>query len=346
MTKTSLQHSPCRGTFTRTTPPLKHTKSKRTARRGDTKSRSTSPLTLQAPVTLTFHSVVSPVGSLTVCTDAAGSVRWCGWGTDEEVCQSLDHFYGPQEVSEPISVNAHIHGAAAATAVARRAKSCKPVDRYMRDGLPRWVRCTAGANCAARPNAVCTLERFLASTTMHSEAGHWHETLSRVPVVFPPRTSSYTREVWQTLRTEVKVGETISYKQLAERVDAHTAGGRRCNADASAACALKKTWSDSSLGCASIDPDRSCGCAAGSLCDVGAAQRPRAPASRAVGRAMATNPVCILVPCHRVLASSQNLHGYGPGLYRKVWLLRHEQANVPQSKLIAVEQERRYYRAS
>jgi methylated-DNA-[protein]-cysteine S-methyltransferase len=49
-------------------------------------------------------------------------------------------------------------------------------------------------------------------------------------------------------------------------------------------------------------------------------------ASRAVGSAMATNPIPIVVPCHRVLRTGGALGGYGGGLDTKVWLLRHEGA--------------------
>jgi methylated-DNA-[protein]-cysteine S-methyltransferase len=49
-------------------------------------------------------------------------------------------------------------------------------------------------------------------------------------------------------------------------------------------------------------------------------------ASRAVGSAMATNPVPIVVPCHRVLRSGGQLGGYGGGLDVKRWLLALEGA--------------------
>lgn len=52
----------------------------------------------------------------------------------------------------------------------------------------------------------------------------------------------------------------------------------------------------------------------------------RPGASRAVGSAMATNPIPIVVPCHRVLRTGGALGGYGGGLDTKVWLLRHEGA--------------------
>ena len=49
-----------------------------------------------------------------------------------------------------------------------------------------------------------------------------------------------------------------------------------------------------------------------------------ASAVRAVGRANALNPICIVVPCHRLIGSDGSLRGYSGGLARKRWLLRHE----------------------
>lgn len=52
-------------------------------------------------------------------------------------------------------------------------------------------------------------------------------------------------------------------------------------------------------------------------------------ASRAVGKANGRNPVSIIVPCHRVIGADGTLTGYGWGLDRKEWLLRHEGALPP-----------------
>jgi len=52
--------------------------------------------------------------------------------------------------------------------------------------------------------------------------------------------------------------------------------------------------------------------------------RPRA--ARAVGRVMATNPLPLVVPCHRVVGSNGSLTGYGGGLRMKETLLRAEGA--------------------
>jgi methylated-DNA-[protein]-cysteine S-methyltransferase len=52
----------------------------------------------------------------------------------------------------------------------------------------------------------------------------------------------------------------------------------------------------------------------------------RPSAVRAVGLANGSNPIGIVVPCHRVIGSNGTLTGYGGGLDRKRWLLSHEGA--------------------
>ncbi len=47
-------------------------------------------------------------------------------------------------------------------------------------------------------------------------------------------------------------------------------------------------------------------------------------ASRAVGQANGRNPIAVVHPCHRVIGANGTLTGYGGGLKRKAWLLRHE----------------------
>jgi AraC family transcriptional regulator of adaptative response/methylated-DNA-[protein]-cysteine methyltransferase len=51
-------------------------------------------------------------------------------------------------------------------------------------------------------------------------------------------------------------------------------------------------------------------------------------AARAVARADATNPVCLLVPCHRVIRKDGSLSGYGGGVWRKRRLIELEQAEA------------------
>jgi len=45
---------------------------------------------------------------------------------------------------------------------------------------------------------------------------------------------------------------------------------------------------------------------------------------RAIGRTMASNPVCLFIPCHRVIKSNGNLGGYSCGIHIKEALLKHE----------------------
>jgi methylated-DNA-[protein]-cysteine S-methyltransferase len=52
----------------------------------------------------------------------------------------------------------------------------------------------------------------------------------------------------------------------------------------------------------------------------------RPAAVRAVGMANGSNPVPVVVPCHRVVGADGTLTGYGGGLDRKRWLLAHEAA--------------------
>jgi methylated-DNA-[protein]-cysteine S-methyltransferase len=49
-------------------------------------------------------------------------------------------------------------------------------------------------------------------------------------------------------------------------------------------------------------------------------------AIRAVGLASGANPIGVVVPCHRVIGADGSLTGYGGGIERKRWLLRHEGA--------------------
>lgn len=51
-----------------------------------------------------------------------------------------------------------------------------------------------------------------------------------------------------------------------------------------------------------------------------------------VGAANGANPIAIMVPCHRVIATNGDLKGYAWGLHRKRWLLEHEKALVSASQ--------------
>ena len=54
----------------------------------------------------------------------------------------------------------------------------------------------------------------------------------------------------------------------------------------------------------------------------------RPSAVRAVGLANGSNPIAVIVPCHRVIGANGTLTGYAGGLERKHWLLEHEQKHA------------------
>jgi methylated-DNA-[protein]-cysteine S-methyltransferase len=54
-------------------------------------------------------------------------------------------------------------------------------------------------------------------------------------------------------------------------------------------------------------------------------------AIRAVASANGKNPLWIVVPCHRVIGTDGSLTGYAGGLWRKKWLLEHENPTAQQS---------------
>jgi len=91
--------------------------------------------------------------------------------------------------------------------------------------------------------------------------------------------SPFQRSVWRALQ-DIPYGETISYGELARRVD-------------------------------------------------------RPGSARAVGAANGSNPISIIVPCHRVIGSNGKLTGYGGGLPRKAWLIDHEAGHGPGQLALA-----------
>ena len=54
-------------------------------------------------------------------------------------------------------------------------------------------------------------------------------------------------------------------------------------------------------------------------------------AIRAVASANGKNPLWIVVPCHRVIGTDGSLTGYAGGLWRKKWLLEHENPSKQQN---------------
>ena len=55
--------------------------------------------------------------------------------------------------------------------------------------------------------------------------------------------------------------------------------------------------------------------------------------AQAVGEAVGWNPICIIIPCHRVVGTNRSLTGYGGGMNNKISLLKLEGMNINEEKL-------------
>ena len=66
----------------------------------------------------------------------------------------------------------------------------------------------------------------------------------------------------------------------------------------------------------------------GDIADEISKKRGRKSSARAVGGGVGRNPICIIVPCHRVVGANGNLTGYAEGMDRKVALLKLEKADM------------------
>ena len=54
------------------------------------------------------------------------------------------------------------------------------------------------------------------------------------------------------------------------------------------------------------------------------AEKLKVNSAQAVGGAVGWNPICLIVPCHRVMGANGNLTGYGGGMHNKIALLKLE----------------------
>lgn len=55
--------------------------------------------------------------------------------------------------------------------------------------------------------------------------------------------------------------------------------------------------------------------------------------AQAVGGAVGWNPICIIIPCHRVVGANGNLTGYGGGIQNKIELLKIEKNNMDEFRM-------------
>lgn len=55
--------------------------------------------------------------------------------------------------------------------------------------------------------------------------------------------------------------------------------------------------------------------------------------AQAVGSAVGSNQICIIIPCHRVMGQNDNITGYGGGIENKIALLKLEGLDVSKYKM-------------
>lgn len=67
------------------------------------------------------------------------------------------------------------------------------------------------------------------------------------------------------------------------------------------------------------------------------AKRLKTNSAQAVGGAVGWNPICIIIPCHRVVGANGNLTGYGGGMHNKIALLKLEGHDMRQFTIPAKE---------
>ena len=63
-------------------------------------------------------------------------------------------------------------------------------------------------------------------------------------------------------------------------------------------------------------------------CEIAAQRGLARMSAQAVGGAVGRNPLCIIIPCHRVIGADGSLTGYGGGMWRKVRLLEIEKVDI------------------
>ena len=66
----------------------------------------------------------------------------------------------------------------------------------------------------------------------------------------------------------------------------------------------------------------------GALAETLGQQTGKTETPHAIGGAVGHNPISLIIPCHRVVGKSGSLTGYAGGIDKKIWLLRHEGADM------------------
>ena len=149
-----------------------------------------------------------------------------------------------------------------------------PVGRLMLAGTPGAITDLRFMDVAGalQPEAGWTRSDSPFADAVRQLRAYFEGKLREFDLTLAPKGTPFQLRVWEALQA-IPYGETISYSELARRID-----------------------------------------------------NPRAV--RAVGAANGSNPISIIVPCHRVIGSNGSLTGYGGGMKNKEYLLSLEGART------------------
>ena len=158
---------------------------------------------------------------------------------------------------------------------------------------------------------------------------------SRWPDFTPPikiyGLTPFREKVLNTIRT-IPFGETMTYGQIAASIAAESSDAASIAAENLGAESTKTDHLDSASTKVE-SPDAASNKASCSDASRTAAARPDAAntspvkkrmSAQAVGGAVGWNPICLIIPCHRVMGAGGSLTGYGGGLINKIALLDME----------------------
>ena len=158
---------------------------------------------------------------------------------------------------------------------------------------------------------------------------------SRWPDFTPPikiyGLTPFREKVLNTIRT-IPFGETMTYGQIAASIAAESSDAASIAAENLGAESTKTDHLDSASTKVE-SPDAASNKASCSDASRTAAARPDAAntspvkkrmSAQAVGGAVGWNPICLIIPCHRVMGAGGSLSGYGGGLINKIALLDME----------------------
>lgn len=149
-----------------------------------------------------------------------------------------------------------------------------------------------------------------------------------VGVELPPLVTPVAPPAAAMAEREAGAGDWAALDRWVEELEAYFRGERLAwTADEIALAGLPVSSFDRAVYAALLSVPPAVTVAYGALAEMAGFPR----AARAVGNAMASNPVPIVIPCHRVIRSDGSLGNYGSDPAWKEWLLTHEADHVART---------------